>query len=210
MKGVFVSVILLLSITVASAATIKGSVYGPDFEDSTNALIKINTTPEQQYLSRTGSYSFSVPIGRYRLEAKDGPMSTVETITINDNGEYIIDLLLFPTLQEVQPYPDLNLEESKSNNNGIILTILVALLIIGFLVGFIWKSKKTKTDDKTDDEYYGQILKFIKQHKRTTQKDIRKEIPLSEAKISLVLTEMENRKIIKKIKKGRGNIIILN
>ncbi|MCK5026255.1 MAG: winged helix-turn-helix transcriptional regulator, partial [Nanoarchaeota archaeon] len=44
---------------------------------------------------------------------------------------------------------------------------------------------------------------------RTTQKEIRKQIPLSEAKISLMIAELEDKGIVKKIKKGRGNIIIL-
>jgi uncharacterized membrane protein len=50
---------------------------------------------------------------------------------------------------------------------------------------------------------------MIKEHKRITQKEIRKEVPLSEAKISLIISEMEHRGIIEKIKKGRGNIIVL-
>ena len=45
---------------------------------------------------------------------------------------------------------------------------------------------------------------------RATQKDIRKKMPLSEAKISLLIAELEHTGKIKKIKKGRGNIIILN
>ena len=44
---------------------------------------------------------------------------------------------------------------------------------------------------------------------RATQKDIRKQIPLSEAKISLMLAELEHKGVVEKIKKGRGNIIIL-
>jgi len=55
-----------------------------------------------------------------------------------------------------------------------------------------------------------QVIEFIKtQEGRTTQKDIRKQFPLSEAKISLMIADLENRKIVEKIKKGRGNIIIL-
>jgi len=45
---------------------------------------------------------------------------------------------------------------------------------------------------------------------RMTQKEIRKHINLSEAKISLVIAELEDSGKIKKIKKGRGNILILN
>ena len=42
-----------------------------------------------------------------------------------------------------------------------------------------------------------------------TQKDIRKSIPFSEAKVSLILADLEHTGKIEKIKKGRGNIIIL-
>lgn len=66
-----------------------------------------------------------------------------------------------------------------------------------------------ETVDLPDDAK--QVLKIIKERGgRTTQKDIRKDIPLSEAKISLILTDLEQRKFIRKIKKGRGNIIILH
>jgi uncharacterized membrane protein len=44
---------------------------------------------------------------------------------------------------------------------------------------------------------------------RMTQKDLRKHIPLSEAKVSLMIAELEDMGIVKKIKKGRGNILIL-
>ena len=42
-----------------------------------------------------------------------------------------------------------------------------------------------------------------------TQKEIRKNIPYSEAKVSLWITELESDGKIKKIKKGRGNVIAL-
>jgi uncharacterized membrane protein len=64
-------------------------------------------------------------------------------------------------------------------------------------------------DDKGDD-YGTMVLRLITQHKRITQKDIRKEVPLSEAKISLIIAELEAKGIIRKVKKGRGNIIFLN
>ncbi len=62
-----------------------------------------------------------------------------------------------------------------------------------------------------DDQYSKQVLSILEKHEgRATQKEIRKDMPVSEAKISLVLTDLENSGKIRKIKKGRGNIIILN
>ena len=60
----------------------------------------------------------------------------------------------------------------------------------------------------SDTEIILEILE--KEGGRATQKEIRKHIPLSEAKISLMIAELEHQGKVKKVKKGRGNIIILN
>jgi uncharacterized membrane protein len=55
-----------------------------------------------------------------------------------------------------------------------------------------------------------QIVDFIvAQEGRATQKEIRKHMPQSEAKVSLMLADLVQRAIVTKIKKGRGNIIVL-
>lgn len=55
-----------------------------------------------------------------------------------------------------------------------------------------------------------EIIDIIRsQGGRITQKDLRKRIKYSEAKVSLMLFELEKREIIQKFKKGRGNVILL-
>jgi uncharacterized membrane protein len=49
---------------------------------------------------------------------------------------------------------------------------------------------------------------ILKKGGRTTQKDLRKEVIYGEAKVSLMIADLEDRGLIKKIKKGRSNIII--
>lgn len=44
---------------------------------------------------------------------------------------------------------------------------------------------------------------------RINQVELRRKLPYSEAKVSLMLADLESRSLIRKIKKGRGNIIIL-
>lgn len=61
--------------------------------------------------------------------------------------------------------------------------------------------------EETEDELAG-VADFIKNNKRVTQKDIRKQFPMSEAKISLMLTDLESQGKIRKIKKGRGNVVV--
>ena len=42
---------------------------------------------------------------------------------------------------------------------------------------------------------------------RITQKDLRSKLKYSEAKVSLMVSDLEQRGVIEKFKKGRGNII---
>ena len=55
-----------------------------------------------------------------------------------------------------------------------------------------------------------EILDVIRGHKgRITQKDLRSKLEYSEVKVSLMLSELEKRGLIKKFKNGRENIVIL-
>jgi len=52
-----------------------------------------------------------------------------------------------------------------------------------------------------------QVLEIIQREHRLTQKELRKKLPWSEAKVSLIVADLEERGLIKKLKKGRGNIL---
>lgn len=55
-----------------------------------------------------------------------------------------------------------------------------------------------------------EILDVIRGHRgRITQKDLRSRLEYSEVKVSLLLSELEKRGLIKKFKNGRENIVIL-
>jgi uncharacterized membrane protein len=55
-----------------------------------------------------------------------------------------------------------------------------------------------------------EVLDLIRGHKgRMTQKDLRGRLEYSEVKVSLLLSELEKRGLIKKFKNGRENIVIL-
>ena len=75
------------------------------------------------------------------------------------------------------------------------------------------KPKNLRVDDVREDNVdpdLKTVLDIIKKEGgRITQKELRKQIPLSEAKISLMISELEHKKIVQKVKKGRGNILIL-
>jgi len=146
-----------------------------------------------------------------------------------------LDLLLFPPTDSDYEYlGDINLtgelEPKEPDVANYIAVIIVVLLIALIIIFFLWKKKRKpvipepdeipseppvnpimpiekKTEELPDDlrELYDLILK---KGGRTTQKEIRKNALYGEAKVSLMLADLEDRGLIKKIKKGRSNIII--
>ncbi|MFH1395884.1 MAG: hypothetical protein ABIG93_00650 [archaeon] len=59
--------------------------------------------------------------------------------------------------------------------------------------------------------YLEEVISIIKKHDgRISQKELRQEMMhLSEAKVSLIITELEHKGKIEKVKKGRGNVLLL-
>ena len=83
--------------------------------------------------------------------------------------------------------------------------IALVIVFLGIIISIIPHYSKLMN---TEEDH--EILRFIKEKGgRVTQKDIRKRFPSSEAKISLLISELEHKGKLEKIKKGRGNIIIL-
>jgi len=107
--------------------------------------------------------------------------------------------------------------ENTDNEGNILLIGFIVLFVSGLIVGTVYYAKTRKQVEiireestKTEEGDLEQITNILKQEGgRATQKDIRKQIPLSEAKISLMIAELEHKGVVEKIKKGRGNIIIL-
>jgi len=214
---------------LVNAATIQGSVYDIFLEELDKAIVTVDTEPKQMAVSKDGAYSFEIPPGEYTISAtyygEDDTYELEENIRINEGGIYTLDLILIPTLGDVLNenditdfgnFTDENLsldEEKESSNLGIIITIIALLIIILYLHfakgHFIKDLDESELKSETEEDLE-KLLKFIKeQGGRSTQKEIRKKFPSSEAKISLMITDLESRKLVKKIKKGRGNIIIL-
>ena len=100
-----------------SAATIHGAVYDLSLKKVNNARVEINTLPKQFFIAQNGSYSFNVPNGAYTIKAQLLQKNTVlasvqENITIKQEGSYVLDLILFPDVEE-------GVEEIEIDVNGI-------------------------------------------------------------------------------------------
>lgn len=211
MKKLLLLFVVLLVPVFVSAATLHGTVYDLDFDVVENAIVEINSNPAQSIIAVNGEYSFELNSGEYVLEAKyyigQTLVSSVsEEVSIVEEGDYVLDLILFPNLDE-EIVDDFDFDDEGTNNYYWVVAVVLLLAVLYFLYMKKKKPKKKKFDrDEADD-----VLEFIKKEGgRTTQKEIRKNLGLGEAKMSLIIAELEHKKVVKRIKKGRGNIIILN
>jgi len=219
MKKTLILLIFLLFFSSVQAANIQGTVYDFNLDKLENVIIEIDTVPKQSYVSKDATYNLNVNPGNYILAAaylEDNYIlyEIQEEIQIKNDGDYTLDLILMPSLDgEFYEGTDINLidiYEKNGFNYKWLLIILAIILLIGIFVRFKLLKNYLNKNNNLEEDIPKKIIEIIKkQGGRTTQKEIRKKIPLSEAKISLVITELEHKNIIEKIKKGRGNIIIL-
>jgi uncharacterized membrane protein len=140
-----------------------------------------------------------------------------DTGFIKNTNNYTYDFILFPSSSNATVLLP-SIEESeeaieaasvKKNVWPLVISTILVLLLLFFL-----HSQRKKTTKKSPVEEMSadleSILHVIKaEGGRTTQKVLRKHIPCSEAKLSMMLTELEAKGKVQKIKKGRGNLVIL-
>ncbi|NOQ28524.1 MAG: hypothetical protein GQ566_00280, partial [Methanosarcinales archaeon] len=174
-------------------------------------------------------------------------------------GDFVLDLLMFPPIEEAYLYEDINFSEDifdyeefpEDEEDSTVLLYAIGILSVLAIVSalFLWKrgkkgAGKGGTGGKEDYGYepvepepeapeeseepgeleeleHGdaesaipsdlqEVLSIIREHEgRITQKDLRLLLNCSEAKASLMITDLEDRGLVKKVKKGRGNVIIL-
>jgi len=219
---------VLLLASVSLAATVHGIIYEwSTLEPLEDSIVYVNSTPAQQLVSRDGNYSFELPMGNYEIVARyyennSLALETTESITIGTEGRYLLDLIMFPALDLGEPlfnetWPDLDEQYLYSRQDDwssiIFLSVILAAVILFFAVKIGLKSRVEQRQETQEErpkrlsKEARQVLEIIQKEQRTTQKELRKKLPWSEAKVSLIVADLEERGLIKKIKKGRGNIL---
>ncbi|PIN73989.1 hypothetical protein COV20_02650 [Candidatus Woesearchaeota archaeon CG10_big_fil_rev_8_21_14_0_10_45_16] len=229
-------ILVLCLIPLASAATLQGAVYNDNLEVEKDVLLEIDTTPAQKLLSKDGNYAFELLPGTYTLEARKGLITVTEKVLIQQEGTFKLDLFLLPDFtdeDELWAETDEDLLAGVEEESSNIWSYIIAGLFLAFAVwrivaarkryGSLGKFRKKmkieqsktieehKEDLAQEPGYVEKALEIIKKHDgRISQKELRKEMAyLSEAKVSLIITELEHKSLVEKVKKGRGNVILL-
>ncbi len=220
MRFLLLAMLLLTLAIPADAAVIQGKVYSWETLDILkNAVVEINTTPPQRYVAVDGSYSFTVPPGVYSIRAyymKNGKiqLETEEVVSIDTEGEFVLDLILFPPLPQIETpvEPEFYLVDGGSNYFVYAIPLVLAIIVVA--AAYIYRRKTAEIVQPEAEEplpeELNEVLEEIKKvGGRITQKELRKRLGYSEAKMSLIIADLERRGVIEKVKKGRGNIIFL-
>ena len=231
-SAILLLVIGLLLVPLVTAATLKGSIYNSNLELETDVLVEIDN---QKHLSKDGTYTFELEVGEYTLTAIKGLVSTSEEIKVT--GTNVFDLFLLDSFTDEDDLwkdteDQLFSEDEEDSKYAIWRYILGGLIILVLFYRFFWMRKKfgslrkfrrhhktenRKTTEQHQEEidkepgYIDRVIEIIKKNDgRIHQKTLRKEmLDVSESKVSLILTELEHKGKIEKIKKGRGNVILL-
>lgn len=225
--------ILFLLLSPAFPATISGSAH--DWE--TLELLRpvtftINTTPVQTIASTDGSYSFQVPAGTYSIRAafiragKTELQDSLELRVDDPSGSYWIDLILLPP-SDIEgselAIPDSSAPEFSlpaGQPSLLVLAILAAGFGLAFLL-YLWKRRPAEPVKRravtpapaksfSNPELSGIVKILSAAGGRINQRELRRQLPYSEAKASLLLSELEARGIVRKYKRGRGNLLVLS
>jgi uncharacterized membrane protein len=210
--------------TQENMATVHGSIY--DFWDFTpmeNVWIEVYSNSVLRYRElHHETYAVSLPPGAYILKGKhySGTVliyDTEENIVLHENDNLLLDLIMFPAFEE-NDVPEILLPEIEEEEVeaylwvgvGVLLVIAIAGAAIGYYVtkmpAIITRPAKVVGLPADLQE----LVDIIRANGgRMNQVELRKKLPYSEAKVSLMLSDLEDRGVIRRIKRGRGNIIVL-
>ncbi|MBI4360284.1 hypothetical protein HY572_00760 [Candidatus Micrarchaeota archaeon] len=216
---------------LASASVLYGNLYDESLNPSTQALVTLNTTPLQEIVAVNGSYEFQVGPGTYLLSARQANASAEKMVTVAQEGSYRIDLILLgdvdddtELLEEVLNASDVPTNPSTQTESSAWWAYALATLLALAAAAYLMYRNKTRAPQETKIQPgltpakpidtplttdQNKVLRVIDSFNgRCAQKELRKALnDWSEAKVSMELTELEDRNLIRKIKKGRGNII---
>ena len=143
-------------------ATVHGATYVWDtLEPLNDTVIDINSIPPQSIVAKNGMYSFELVPGDYTITARYYQNNTLTyskeaTFKIEDEGNYVFDLLLYPISEypvtepisaKINPY-SVNPPEQTGTDPSTISYLPIALTLILLFGGGYKLSRKYKKTNK--------------------------------------------------------------
>ncbi|RXA19957.1 MarR family transcriptional regulator [Methanosarcina sp. MSH10X1] len=143
-------------------ATIHGATYAWDTLESLNdTVIDINSNPPQSIVAKNGTYSFELGPGDYIITARYYRNRTIlyskqTTLKIEDEGNYVFDLLLYPVsenqaIEKIGDKTDYASDENpaeKPRTGSSTISYLPVALIFLFLLGGGYKLSRKRSEIK--------------------------------------------------------------
>lgn len=230
---IIIGIVLIFFIPFCSSAKIEGTLYDLALDPVDKGIVVVGSEPEQRLVAINGTFVFELKPGSYTIQGNAVINNDVwvaeEKIVIGDEGNYVFDLILEPVFDEGEisfdDESDLDLIDDVDYNVfvlgvGLLIIFIIVFLLVLFHVKNSKKDKKNITSNQENeepreisydqDEIKNKVIQVIKDAGgRITQKELRNKFSYSEAKVSLVLAELESEGRVSKIKKGRGNILVL-
>ncbi|MEW6035242.1 MAG: hypothetical protein AB1529_01400 [Candidatus Micrarchaeota archaeon] len=206
------ALLLLALIGMASAAYVYGDIYQQDLQKLNRTAIRIEGRFTYQLVTDKANYSIFLPEGDYAISASSsdsgaGELRSLEKVSVGPEDQRV-DLVLRPALRA---------------EYALFLLALCAIAVI-----FLWSSRRwgkaagqengrkperasqePVAEQKFElDEDAKSVLRVLDgMEGRATQKEIKETLKFSDAKLSLILTELEQTGHVRKFKRGRANII---
>ncbi|MFH1222612.1 MAG: hypothetical protein V1492_06030 [Candidatus Micrarchaeota archaeon] len=174
-------------------------------------------------------------ITAYYYEGSKLKYYSTEKMAVGDNDAKF-DIILFSpgewdgfvdTTSEINSSELDSISSKQSAAQDFTFYLVVAAVIIAVVLLLFWYSKKKKAEPAAStkpeaksiekeqepfelDEDAKKVLQIIETNEgRMLQRELRDILKFSETKMSLLLSELEVGGLVKRIKKGRGNIIKL-
>jgi uncharacterized membrane protein len=215
------SAFFLLLLTFAYATTVYGEIVNPEtFEQLNSTVIKIKGPTTTQFVA-DGNYSVELAEGNYTIIAyylENGKIKYYTNENLSVVGKEIrFDIVPLPTdfqrVYELENFDfELPTQPKEEKTNLLVIVAFVIIVIIAALLFYKKKGEEREKDEKKAelDEDGRRVLDLIEKYEgRITQKELREILKWSEAKTSLVIAELEVLGKIRRIKKGRENILKL-
>ncbi len=198
----------------ASAAFVHGDIYGPGFEKPDRTVIRVEGRFTYQLVTNKSNYSLYLPEGEYEISAtsEDASGNTLASTQrlVAGADDQRLDLVLGPSW----PW---------YHSAAIIAAagLIAVLLWLGRLRFMKPAAIEQKPHEESGaartpshqapielDDDAKAVLRYLDGAEgRATQKELKEALRFSDAKLSLILTELEQLGHVKKFRRGRANIV---